>query len=91
MPHATIEVGTVYVVSVSGPKMHAQGDVPWAVRRGEDLQLFQGITVDADELRYEARTATGRLYDAFKLVKRPGHPNRLVEVLPPESRRPPSK
>lgn len=82
------DIGTVYVVSVSGPKMYAQGDTNWAVRRAEDTQLFQVITVDGNELRFEARTATGRLYDAFTLQKRPGRANRLLEVLPPEHRRP---
>ncbi|MBX3745822.1 MAG: metallophosphoesterase [Verrucomicrobiae bacterium] len=84
------EIGTVYVVSVSGPKMYAQEHTDWAVRRAEDTQLFQVITVDGDELRYQARTATGRLYDAFTLRKRPGRPNALLESLPPEHRRPPA-
>lgn len=75
-------IGTVYVVSVSGPKMYAQEHTDWAVRRAEDTQLFQVITVDGDELRYQARTATGRLYDAFTLRKRAGLPNALLEVLP---------
>lgn len=83
------EIGTVQVVSVSGPKMYTQGTNLWAVRRAEDTQLFQVITVEADRLRYEARTATGTLYDAFTLEKRAGRPNRLVEVLPREHRRPP--
>lgn len=81
------EIGTVYVVSVSGPKMYELGRVEWAVRSAEDTQLFQVITVDGDELRYEARTATGRLYDAFTLQKRAGRPNALLEALPPERRR----
>lgn len=84
------EIGTVYVVSVSGPKMYAQEHTDWAVRRAEDTQLFQVITVDGDELRYQARTATGRLYDAFTLRKQPGRPNALLEALPPENRRPPA-
>jgi len=80
-------IGTVYVVSVSGPKMYDLTNDSWAVRTAEDTQLFQVISVDADELRYESRTATGRIYDAFKLKKRPGLPNELVEALPPEIRR----
>ncbi len=83
-------VGTVHVVSVSGPKMYELKSDEWAVRAAEDTQLFQVVTVDGDELRYEARTATGRLYDAFTLRKRPGLPNALVEHpdrLPPERRR----
>jgi hypothetical protein len=59
------------------------------VRSAEDTQLFQVITIDGDELRFEARTATNRLYDAFTLKKRPGRPNELLETLPPERRRPP--
>jgi 3',5'-cyclic AMP phosphodiesterase CpdA len=76
--------GTVYVVSVSGPKMYSVERRPWMVRAGEDTQLFQVITVDGDELRYEARTAIGRVYDAFGLRKRDGKVNELIEVLPRE-------
>lgn len=81
-------IGTVYVVSVSGPKMYDLTGATWAVRTAEDTQLFQVITVDGDELRYVARTATNRLYDQFTLQKQgPGLANRLVEALPPERRR----
>ncbi len=83
-------IGTVYVVSVSGPKMYA-ADAKWAVRRAEDTQLFQLITIDGDELRFEARTAVNRLYDTFTLKKRAGRPNELIEALPPENRRPAGK
>ena len=44
----------------------------------EDTQLFQVIRIDGARLRYESRTATGRLYDAFELV-REGRATRLVE------------
>ena len=81
-------IGTVYVVSVSGPKMYNVTGGEWAVRIGEDTQLYQAITIDGDELRFEARTATNRLYDAFTLRKRPGLANELIEVLPAERRRP---
>ncbi|HEY0946523.1 MAG TPA: metallophosphoesterase family protein [Opitutaceae bacterium] len=83
-------VGTVYVVSVSGPKMYDINGADWAVRAAEDTQLFQIITVDGDELRFEARTAVNRLYDAFTLKKRAGGANQLVELLPSERRRPPA-
>jgi hypothetical protein len=33
-------------------------------------------------LKYEAHTATGELYDAFTLRKRPGMPNELIEQIP---------
>lgn len=80
------KIGTVYVVSVSGPKMY---DVTndFAIRSAEDTQLYQIIDVDGDEIRYQARTATGRLYDAFSLRKRAGQPNELIETLPAERRR----
>ncbi|KAG0737455.1 hypothetical protein G6F24_017946 [Rhizopus arrhizus] len=35
----------------------------------EDTQLFQVLNVDPQRLRYEARTVTGRLYDAFELQR----------------------
>lgn len=78
---AVSESGTVYVVSVSGPKMYdAKQDVGVdVIRRAEDTQLYQVITIDGDELRYIARTAIGETYDAFTLRKRPGQPNDLVE------------
>jgi hypothetical protein len=83
--------GTVYVVSVSGPKMYAINRKPFMVRSAEDTQLYQIIHVDGCTLRYEARTAVGELYDAFELRKCPGYINQLVDLVPatPERRRPP--
>ena len=58
-----------YLVSVVGAKQYRLGAqarqdmAPTA----EDTQLFQVIRIDGDTLRYESRTATGRLYDAFEL------------------------
>ncbi|WP_160168329.1 phytase [Novipirellula maiorica] len=82
--------GTVYVVSVSGPKMYDLGREPYMQRVAEDTQLYQIITVDGDELRYVARTAIGRPYDGFTLTKQAGKPNKLVETIPdtPERVRP---
>jgi 3',5'-cyclic AMP phosphodiesterase CpdA len=85
--------GTVYVVSVAGPKQYALEHEPWMHRAGEEVQLYQIITVDGDVLRYEARTATGQPYDAFELHKQPGgRPNQLVDRIPdvPEIRRAPA-
>lgn len=86
--------GTVYVVSVSGPKMY---ELPQAAsaefdRVAENTQLFQIITIDGGRLVYEARTATGLPYDGFILEKQTGRPNRLIEQIPatPERRRPAS-
>lgn len=83
--------GTVYVVSVSGPKMYQVGPQPWMLRSAEDTQLYQIIRVDADRLDYEAHTATGALYDRFLLRKRaPGEPAEFLDLQPntPENRRP---
>ncbi len=74
--------GTVYVVSVSGPKMYAMDRKPFMVRAAEDTQLYQIIHVDGGTLRYEARTANGELYDSFALRKRPEQTNELVELIP---------
>ncbi len=79
--------GTVYVVSVSGPKMYNLEERPFMKRAAEDTQLYQIIRIDGDQLHYQARTATGRLYDRFTLIKRDGKPNRLVNKIPPRKER----
>ncbi|WP_024891603.1 purple acid phosphatase family protein [Luteimonas huabeiensis] len=61
-----------YVVSVAGAKQYrlsaqARRDMAPVA---EDTQLFQVLRIDGDRLAYEARTATGRLYDAFVLQRR---------------------
>lgn len=83
------ESGTVYVVSVSGPKMYALDEKNRSEFRrvAEDTQLYQLVTVDNDEIRFEAKTAKGELYDAFTLKKRPGAINELIERRPETSER----
>jgi len=83
------KAGTVYVVSVSGPKMYDNQRQPFMKRLAEDTQLYQIIHIDGETLRFEARTAVGDLYDAFELQKQEGTINRLVEIEPEvaESRR----
>lgn len=76
--------GTVYVVSVSGPKQYTLEPQPWMQRSGADTQLFQVIRIDGPTLRYEARTARGRLHDAFELTKSAGAPNRIRNLPLPE-------
>jgi len=73
--------GTVYAVSVSGPKMYDSKDRDWMVRRGEFTQLFQIITVSKDTLKYGAYTPTGTLYDAFDLIKKNGK-KKLINKVP---------
>jgi 3',5'-cyclic AMP phosphodiesterase CpdA len=76
------KTGTVYVVSVSGPKMYNHQKQDFMKRVGEDTQLYQVIHIDGDKLRFEARTAIGDLYDAFELHKQNGAINKLVELEP---------
>lgn len=63
--------GPMYVVSVAGPKMYLVSDSAEANMQAtaEELQLFQTLNFTADTLRYEARTVTGEMFDAFDLVR----------------------
>jgi len=74
---------TVYVVSVSGPKMYPLQE-EWDVSRvASGVQLFQVIRVAPERVQYEARLATGELYDAFTLEKEGGGRTVLTEQVPP--------
>ena len=75
------DVGTIYAVSVSGPKMYESQDQEWMVRRGEFTQLFQIITVTKDKITYGAYTPIGTLYDAFELSKKKGK-KKLINKVP---------
>ena len=81
---------TVYVVSVSGPKQYDVGERDFFKRSASGAQLYQIISVDGDQLTFEARVANGDLYDAFALRKRDGQFNELTDQIPdtPESRKP---
>lgn len=79
--------GTMYVVSVSGPKMYDISDDPWMERRARNTQLFQIITIKDSKLSYKAYTATGELYDAFDLVKSKSNRNRLINHIPDSEER----
>lgn len=73
---------TVYVVSVSGPKMYTlqeKWDIP---RTASGVQLFQVIHVSQENIRYESRTAVGELYDAFTLTKDEQGITVLTEQIP---------
>lgn len=61
--------GTMYVVSVSGPKMYNLTTDRWMDRAASNTQLYQIISIAGDTLSFEAYTATGQLYDAFDIVK----------------------
>ncbi|MGY0634330.1 metallophosphoesterase [Luteimonas sp. A478] len=70
-----------YLVSVVGAKQYRLSpearDTMAPV--AEDTQLFQVIRIEDGELRYESRTVTGRLYDAFSLVGDRASGRQLVE------------
>lgn len=70
-----------YIVSVTGPKQYRLSDVAKRTMSptAEDTQLFQTIRVDGQRLRYQARTATGRLYDDFEIVRAPDDRKRVIE------------
>ncbi len=76
--------GTVYVVSVSGPKMYriSPEALKDMTRVGEYTQLYQVIKVERDKIRFEARTTSGELYDGFELRKGRDGVNSLVEIKP---------
>jgi 3',5'-cyclic AMP phosphodiesterase CpdA len=92
---SAVSDGTVYVVSVSGPKMYQVTDETWTANGAEakkliqDTQLYQLVDVfqelDADGnlvdvLRYEARDAIGERADMFEIRKEADGTKRIVEV-----------
>ncbi len=83
--------GTIYAVSVSGPKMYKIETANWMRRAAENTQLFQVVRVDGDTLRYEAFTARGKLYDSFELIKGKKGRNRLIDLAPNQPERRSSK
>jgi hypothetical protein len=76
--------GSVYVVSVSGPKMYdlTETNDDLMARVAEDTQLYQLIHIDGDTLKYEAYTAAGSLYDAFHLKKLSNGRSKLENRIP---------
>ena len=70
--------GTVYVVSVSGPKMYDLEPQPvmesWATR----TQLYQVISVTPESLSYRALNAIGDVHDAFRLERTAEGTTRLI-------------
>ena len=63
--------GTVYVISVSGAKAYPLSSKYEHLMKktGQNLQLFQVISIDDDTLSFRAYTVTGKLFDAFELKK----------------------
>ncbi len=65
------EKGTVYVVSVSGPKTYDVNERHKDImaKSGTNRQLFQVISIGKDRLKYDSYTATGSLFDSFVIKK----------------------
>ena len=65
------EKGTVYVVSVSGPKMYSVNSNynHLIAKTGGNVQLFQTISINDTILEYISYTATGETFDTFTLNK----------------------
>ena len=82
-----VKNGTVFAVSVSGPKMYTVDKKTVMQRVAEGTQLYQLITVEKNKIRYKALTASGELYDAFEL-NRDGENVTIVDQTPitPERR-----
>lgn len=76
--------GTMYVISVSGPKMTDSNleKSKWIDRSAVYTQLFHVVEVDGDKLSFDSFTATGELYDSFDLIKQKGKTNKLVNKIP---------
>ncbi|MEM6649229.1 MAG: metallophosphoesterase, partial [Pseudomonadota bacterium] len=72
------QLDTMFVNSVSGPKQYTFKETGWdeyaedgveLIRKAENTPFFQIIEIDGNNLSYEARTATGQLYDRFEMTK----------------------
>lgn len=60
---------SMYVVSVSGPKMYDAGDKEWMEHSGAFKQLYQIIDLEDNVLKYRSFTSTGTLFDEFTIIK----------------------
>lgn len=76
------QAGTVYLVSVAGPKMYlvADGARQSMQKVAEDTQLFQLLDFQQDVLRYQSFTVSGQLYDSFALQRQPDGSKQLLET-----------
>lgn len=68
---APTQSGTIYAISVSGPKMYEIEDkfTPLRAKTLAHTQAFQVIEVDGDTLTYDAYAVEGDRIDQFQLVK----------------------
>ncbi len=75
--------GTVYLNSVTGPKMYRLTPARWHRSLAAQTQLYQIVTVSDEELGVEAKTVTGELHDSFRILKSADGRKRLVEDVEP--------
>lgn len=70
-----------YLVSVAGAKQYRHSPEARATMApiAEDTMLFQVVRIADGALHYQARTATGQLYDAFSLVGDRASGRRIIE------------
>ena len=76
--------GPVYVTSVSGPKMYNLARADWMDRAGENIQLFQVVSISKTVLSFKSITVNGEVFDAFDLVKKDGATRKLINRVPVE-------
>ena len=76
------QAGTVYLVSVAGPKMYLVADQAQRKMQkvAEDTQLLQLLDFGSDVLRYQSFTVSGKLYDSFELQRQPDGSKQLLET-----------
>lgn len=72
-------IDAVFTVSVGGPKMYNLSDQDWMQRRGENMQLYQVIEIENDQLIYKSYTPDHKVYDAFQISISPNG-NKLQEL-----------
>lgn len=72
-------IGPVYLLSVSGPKMYKIESEEWMQHKGENLQLFQVIEVDNQKLLFKSYKSNGDLFDSFTIKKDSKGRNRLIQ------------
>ena len=77
-----VKPSVVYVVSVSGPKLYEAGNKEWMQQKGSHMQFFQNISINDNQLKYQAYTASGELFDSFLLKKQKNGKNKMIDQKP---------
>jgi hypothetical protein len=67
--------GTIYVISVSGPKMYKVDHhiEPLMAKVIPSTQMFQIVEVDGDKMTLHVYSSEGEQLDGFQLQKKNGH------------------